>query len=143
MPNDRIGSPLQGQSTPAERLYFGCWGSDAGHYLHDDKGRSLHYDYKARRWPVIGTSKIDGSFAPKGDTHHGAAKLWHTNGWTVLAFWDYSRDSRPGSNAAFIYRGTWDAEDLLNDARGVPAFAQQLDPIEQRGPISVVEEHAS
>jgi hypothetical protein len=47
----------------------------------------------------------------------GEALLHHAKGWTALAFWDRSVDSRPGSNAVFFadaYRG-FDA--MLADAR--------------------------
>lgn len=130
--------------TPAEeaavdRLYFGCWGSSAGHWLRTVDGRSLRFDHKTSRWPIINSAKIDGAFTPKSDRSHGAAKLWHSESWTILALHDYSRDSRPASNAAFLMRGAHDLDAILAMAR--ESFGDQLARIEADGPIRVVERH--
>jgi hypothetical protein len=38
----------------------------------------------------------------------GVAQLHHKDGWTALAFWDRSVDSRPGSHSTFFTEGTHD-----------------------------------
>jgi hypothetical protein len=134
-------SNLVSEKTEPDFLYFGCWGSSAGHWLRDEHGQQIRYDHKAGRWPIINSAKIDGSFTPKSTRKHGAAKLWHTITWTILALHDYSRDKRPASNAAFILRGDHTAEEVLAAARNPRSpFSQQLAHIEKMGPINVVEQ---
>lgn len=116
-----------------DRLYFGCWGTSLGHYLHADDGREIRYDYKNHIWPIINSNKIDGNFTPKSDYSHGAAKLWYSAGWTILAFHDYSRDTRPGSNAAFIIRGKHNFNEVMQMAR--ESFKREVDLIETKGKI--------
>jgi hypothetical protein len=119
-----------------QRLYFGCWDTRAGHWLRDEYGRQLKFDQEKGRWPVINSAKLDGAFTPKRG-RHGHAKLWHTAGWTILALIDNSRDSRPGSNVAFLLRGTHTFEEVMADAR--EHFARQVELIEEKGQIQLVE----
>lgn len=127
-----------GDVTPdIERLYFGCWDWRLGHYLRTEQGTDIRFDYKTRRWDVIGTAEIDGALTPREDRSHGAAKLSHVGGWTILALHDYSRDTRPGSNAALLLRGTHNFDAVLADAR--EHFAEQVRRIEAHGPITLAE----
>ena len=89
-----------------EVLYFGCI-KEAGHYLHNTKGkRSL--DFSVVPWP-----KIDGVLCPEYTIKEGASKLHHKDGWTALAFWDYSVDKRPGSNSVFFAEGIHGFEHMI------------------------------
>lgn len=125
----------------SDRLYFGCRGMSAGHWLVDESGKSLRFNqgYKGeqRGWDVFGHVKLDGEFTPDLDREHGAAALTFFDGWTILAFHDYSRDSRPGSNAAFLWRGEHTADEMLAEWRSGP-HRYELEPIEAMGPIRVV-----
>lgn len=88
--------------------FFGCRGVP-GHYLIEGgqgrcagagSGNKLPEPLRGRG------SKLDGQYAPC-DTlqQEGYACLRCVEGWTVLAFWDRSLDTRFGSNAVFIAHG--------------------------------------
>lgn len=91
--------------------YNGCW-DEPGHYLHDQTGHIL--------WEGVGPFTrngipLDGYFPPATCGSNGRqmpgyqddtlASLTHVKGWTVLAMWDRSIDSRYGCNAAFLAEG--------------------------------------
>lgn len=91
--------------------YFGCWDS-FGHFLHAPDGRRL--------WHGAGPfhNDLDSEYAPKGGVQNEyVSEITHKGGWTVLAMWDRSFDTRPGSNAAFVAEGTHTSEDMWNAAR--------------------------
>ena len=48
-----------------------------------------------------------------GNQAEGKAALHYKGGWTALAFWDRSVDSRPGSNSVFLAEGTHQFEDMV------------------------------
>lgn len=77
--------------------YLGCI-ADTGHTLLTEELGS-RFDFSERRALSV-EHQIE-----------GVAKVHHLGGWTALAFWDRSVDSRPGSNSVFIFRGelTFDA----------------------------------
>jgi hypothetical protein len=53
--------------------------------------------------PVAIARRIDGGFCPQiEDAQSGEARIHHVEGWTVLAFWDRSGDSRPSSHSTFV-----------------------------------------
>lgn len=81
-------------------LYFGCV-DEVGHYLFGIHGKSHGNAYS---W----ISKRDGMLAPVFCREAGKALLHHYDGFTIIAFWDYSVDTRPGSNSMFIIPGTKD-----------------------------------
>ena len=102
---------------PPHFFYFGCW-SRSGHHLHKPNGRSV-YDVKLP-WKYI-----DGVLQPhahpmiekaNGNRHvksvdsdlqvQSLAALHHKDGWTVLAMWDRTVDTRYGCNANFFAKGT-------------------------------------
>ncbi len=94
-------------------VYFGCLG-EPGHYFHATDGRvSVAGTRLGLPWAYI-----DGEYAPtthaprlgrfQSEAPQGAAALVHRAGWTILAFWDRSGDSRPRSNSAFLAPGTHD-----------------------------------
>jgi hypothetical protein len=93
-------------------LYFGCIGGP-GHYLHGPATRRAEKQLRAAGiYPAI-----DGGYCPGVDPNRkhawqlperqveGEAALHHVGGWTILAFWDRSVDSRMGCNSAFLLRG--------------------------------------
>lgn len=95
--------------------YFGCW-DRPGHYLHEPGGRTVPYETVG---PFTGAVPrgdqlpLDGTFAPgprsrwRGDIEdETAVALTHIRGWTVLAMWDRSVDTRGACNAAFIAEGS-------------------------------------
>jgi hypothetical protein len=43
--------------------------------------------------------------------------LHFVHGWTLLAMWDRSMDTRPGSNAVFLMPGTWTEAQMWDEAR--------------------------
>jgi len=71
--------------------------------------------------------KIDGGFCPgmeDDDTRHhdvkqvqGHARLTHHNGWTILAFWDRTGDSRGNSNSAFLEQGEHSFDEMVAKAK--------------------------
>lgn len=96
-------------------IYFGC-DDDTGHYFYG-LGMVGRTDTDARR----NFSWIDGVLCPPGDQREGLANLVHGNldhqPWTILAFWDRSVDSRPGSNSVFILPGTLNFPLAIDAAR--------------------------
>lgn len=83
-------------------LYFGCI-DQPGHYLWDDQLQKVNMLVrKEMKWLL----EMDGLLPPQ---HHmqieGEAMVHHIHGRTIMAFWDRSVDSRPGSNSLFIVRG--------------------------------------
>jgi hypothetical protein len=90
-------------------FYFGCWDA-IGHFLWTPYRHSV---------PMVETpwgNAVDGGLCPgkrdrRGEVAHedqreGHAALHHRDGWTALAFWDRSVDTRPNSNSAFLAEGT-------------------------------------
>lgn len=94
--------------------YNGCWG-ETGHYLWD-RTRRKAYSVPAD-FPVA-PHVLDSGFLPPGQPQvEGRATLCHVNGWTVLAFWDRSVDTRGKSNSAFVARGTLDFDAMVAAAK--------------------------
>lgn len=95
-----------------EPLYFGCLG-DTGHFVSDREGnrvwKSPHSEFLRHR---------DGNLAPKNTTEQGKAIVYHEKEFTVVAFWDYSVDTRPGSNSMFLLPAHLSGEEALKLAKG-------------------------
>jgi hypothetical protein len=97
--------------------YFGCIDTP-GHFLWTPALRRVFYDAIPQSWPFgPGGGKLDAGYAtgplPKcgfGPTFEiqSRAKLSHIKGWTVLAIWDRTVDTRPGSNSNFVAKGELD-----------------------------------
>lgn len=107
--------------------YFGCW-DRAGHAFHAPGNRFLGRD-EEKALPFT-AAQLDTLMCPKPE-RVGAAALHHVRGWTVLAWWDRSVDTRPGSNSAIFTCGEHDFGSmlrLLND-RFPTVAARQLVPI--------------
>jgi len=88
--------------------YYGCW-QQAGHFMHEPGGATVRSAGPFGNW-------IDGYFPPATSSRHHAtdvnpyqdeslAALIHTKGWTVLAMWDRSLDTRYACNATFLIEG--------------------------------------
>lgn len=78
--------------------YFGCH-QVAGHYTFSEGMRSLTQRYGSRD-----LSRFDGMLPNQVDTKPYVATVTRLGGWglTALAFWDYSVDSRSGSNSVIF-----------------------------------------
>jgi hypothetical protein len=98
-----------------EVLYFGCY-RVPGHCLYSKVTPNMRYE--ATPW---GNSLDSGLLT---DDYYGAdteptgkVVVRHKDGWTAIAFWDRSGDSRPGSNTAFLAKADMTGEELLALAR--------------------------
>ena len=112
---------------PATKLFFGCW-HDVGHYLHDASGSTVRHRTPwsgSGRWAEHGGG-LDGTLAPGDSQARGRAKLHVKDGWTALAFWDRSVDTRPNSNGVFL------VDEELNFREAVVAFAVYFPRIAER-----------
>lgn len=107
--------------TGALWYYFGCGKHTTGHYLHDrhgvkPRGLARVESYLERRF--------DGVLPPHPERDYGLYQATVTvfpgMGYTALAWWDRSADSRPGSNSVIWAPGTdWQPEALVNEARAL------------------------
>jgi hypothetical protein len=92
--------------------YFGCQLHCLGHKWHGDVPWRPTWEH-----PV---GAVDGRFAPRIDgkeAPQGEAALVHTGGYTLIAYWDRSGDSRPNSNSVFAAEGEHTFEELLAAAK--------------------------
>lgn len=91
----------------ADALYFGCWGGP-GHFLVAPNGRHAscpawqEFELDAKLCPGY----VGAYTTPNSAQVEGAAALYHKDGWTALAFWDRSVDTRGGCNSVLLLRGT-------------------------------------
>lgn len=99
-------------------IYFGCIehsGHSAWEFWTDQPA-----GYAQPR-PVLYTDvcdllgmSVDATLAPSWPKYRqGAASLHHIRGWTVLAWWDMTVDSRPASNSALLAEGMLDMPAML------------------------------
>jgi hypothetical protein len=96
-------------------LYFGCMGTP-GHSLYEDQHTTVHPKYAN----IPGLNQrvlecIDSTFTPK-DMKQGVYNVAVIHPVVILAWWDYTGDSRPGSNSALIGYGYATADEMLDDA---------------------------
>lgn len=84
----------------AKVYYFGCRNGDGGHYLWNYEWNRV--DYKLQRefrpWNI---GEIDFKLCPRYGAQ-GIVKVHHKDGWSALAFEDFTVDDRPGSNSCFL-----------------------------------------
>lgn len=100
-------------------FYFGCWG-EKGHYLRDVNRNHVRNDRTATPW-----EGMDGVLCPgyvrympfNTPQPEGEAALHHKEGWTALAFWDRSVDSRGGCNSVFFAEGTYGPHAMIEIAK--------------------------
>lgn len=99
--------------------YFGCW-SDPGHHLVNQNGN--YVDHTQIPW-----QKFDNVLCPD-NRKEGTAKLHHKDGWTALAFWDYSVDQRSGSNSVFFVEALLSFETMLELSKALyPGIWKRID----------------
>jgi hypothetical protein len=81
--------------------FFGVWpGTGGGHYFRASKGRT---ERSVDRLQPFGYP--DGVWQPDNDQVEGSAALTIKDGWTILAWWDRSEDTRRGCCSAVIFEG--------------------------------------
>lgn len=151
MPNTNPPSEEREKSAPASAsapgelraLYFGCargvWHQDVGHGFHEPGGRSLGL---GRRGQDIGPwgLKVDSRLQPLAaggtkeqrpygeEAPQGRALLHHKDGWTALAFWDRTGDSRSNSNSTFLFDTTLSFDEALVAAKeNFPELFERFD----------------
>lgn len=117
--------------------YFGSW-NQRGHLLYTSSGRTPSWDAVYEMPVPLRDGKLDGAFAPKGPEQVNIANHFHIAKWTVIAFWDRSGDSRPGSNSAFVMEGDKTFEEALMIARA--HFPEVMKRIETVAPITQLQE---
>jgi hypothetical protein len=110
----------------ARTYYFGClrgaYGhTQAGHFLYAE-GPTSYTTGVEQPWAVTRNGRwqhdgLDGSLAPGKDQRQGLVALYHRGGWTALAFWDRSGDSRGNSNSVFLIDRTLAFPEALALAR--------------------------
>lgn len=115
---------------PRYPLYFGCIRS-AGHYVLEGSQHAGNRHAEHCEW----LSYLDGKLPPEGSDREGVARLHHFNGCTLLAFWDRSVDTRPGSNSVFLLPNP-----RLSFERAVAAAKVAYPHIWQRFKFEVVQE---
>ena len=97
-------------------FYFGCH-NGPGHYVFREGMRQHYEPYSSQRREL---SRFDGMLPPQDSTEPYIAVVSRLPGWDVsaLAFWDYSVDSRSGSNSVvFAPSLTIAPEELLIEAQ--------------------------
>lgn len=109
---DQIPKPV----TPPNVIFFGCDSlpgrCNPGHYVKDR--RNPRRSYEQTPW---GTALDGGLLAGVPDQVTGRVVVTKKDGWTSLAFWDRSGDSRGASNSAFMIAEDVSAERLLGLSR--------------------------
>lgn len=101
-------------------FYFGPW-DQAGHHMRAEshpprdleESRAISHFTRTNPWGV----KIDGGLCPPQSFGEGRARLHHKDGWTAVAFWDRTVDTRPGSNSAYLAEGTFTFEEMVEMAK--------------------------
>ncbi len=85
-------------------LYFGCV-NRPGHYVHDQNLQSVQQSFR-QRWPNLlqKVEQFDGSLLPETDLHPPYTvylTVFEGIKYTAFAFWDFTGDTRGGSNSCF------------------------------------------
>ncbi len=90
--------------------YFGCY-KDVGHFMHSDINREWSDEKfcKSNPWGY----SIDTKLCPITGEIQGKCTINKKEGWTCIAFWDRSVDTRFGSNSAFLAEGDYDFTTML------------------------------
>ncbi len=88
--------------------YFGCV-KEVGHYWWTLGLRKIYND----KLPGV-----DAVYCPPDSEQEGRAQIIYLTpnqyggAYTLISFWDYSVDSRPGSNSNFMLEGVLSFEDM-------------------------------
>lgn len=118
--------------TTVHLFYFGPL-REPGHYLHDQSHRCLWPDNdRIGPWRI---GELDGGLCPNvspeacwkrtGPEIEGDALLHHKDGWTALAFWDRTVDTRPACCSVYVADAVLSFEDIV--ARAQDAFKERWD----------------
>lgn len=91
-------------------LFFGCE-NVTGHYwsggsFRDIPGLTREIEYK-----------IDTTFAPRNTREQGHYQVCTLPPVLIVSWWDYTIDSRPGSNSNLIAYGYDNVEEIFKDAK--------------------------
>lgn len=110
------------------RAYFhGSTGPGSGHKLYGLNESWI--SFKER--DAVPWKDLDGGLVPRlqsGRQVEGIAQLHHKDGWTALAFWDRTGDSRGNSNSVFVLEGIWTFDQALARAKELfPASFERFD----------------
>lgn len=100
-------------------FYFGCI-RGAGHYLWQSPGSTIYARAAASHIPGANNKLfecLDGVFAPGGTTQQGVYQVSIIPPVTIVAWHDYTVDSRPGSNSALVGYGYNSAEEIIEAAK--------------------------
>lgn len=122
-PLSEAGAPLQTHDErgprfkrPTEVFYFGC-GASHGHYWWEPQKQGREWGRQNSSTAADAMRKvfprIDGEFPPKDTERAGVCTLTYRDGWSVLAWWDYSVDKRPRSNSVLVARGTHSFDEMM------------------------------
>lgn len=109
-----------------EHFYFGCY-RETGHYLFASRGHGIQKVHSSSSllpvdFPCL-SGMLDGGFLPPNlQQAQGRASFCHLNGWTIIAFWDRSVDSRGKSHSTFLMRGIFEFE--MAKSLSVEAFPE-------------------
>jgi hypothetical protein len=113
--------------------FFGVWGKHPGHGIHKVgggyyRGEDLPFPYE----------RLDGF---NKNREQGKALLMKfaalNKTWTIISFSDYTGDSRPGSNAAFIAEGYFFFNEMIEFFK--TSFPDQYNRITKETPITLME----
>lgn len=110
-------------------LYFGCQ-NDAGHYVWS----ADHHIVSIKNPIAYFLTKNDAQLAPINTKEQGKAILHHFPEFTILAYWDYKVDKRPGSNSMFLIPGQKTPEETIVEIK--KAFPK----IWNRSPATIIGE---
>lgn len=100
--------------------YFGSLSAKGDHFLRAPGQKPASADRKLIPWPDLDAALCPGfvmAGTPPQAQVEGKAKLHHKDGWTALAFWDRSLDTRYGSNSAFFAPGKLDFSAIVTLAK--------------------------
>lgn len=113
--------------------FFGVW-KGAGHYLHRPDGGVVVRNEGPPFWEIL-----DGFFPPRTVGSFSSerfkrfyeddtiASLTFYKGWTVLAMWDRSEDTRHACNAAFLIEGEFTRREMWRLAKeSYPQIVRRL-----------------
>ena len=109
--------------------YYGCK-EESGHFLWQPNRITTVPFHQEGLIPWI---NIDMGLCPQTTRKQGVAKIHHKEGWTAIAFWDNSIDTRPGANSVFLY------EDLLEYDQMIEAFEEHFPNIYNRFKFQITE----